>query len=191
MARDSISLWSLHFQPSTIHLLPYYPVLNGLANESIAQKPRCGPTLRIEKQTSFWIVNAGFCCVCERNRLAVCLRESNAMTRDTERLCSRWWLWCPPTRAAKPATGGESSAAWQDFTPSWTNRLMDLKSVECEVSAYYWPSALGLRIYHWINCGSLGCVVAKTLRYKPEGRGFDTRWGNYYFFHLTSFFLPH
>jgi hypothetical protein len=30
------------------------------------------------------------------------------------------------------------------------------------------------------TCGARGSVVVKALRYKPEDRGFDIRWGDYF-----------
>jgi hypothetical protein len=39
---------------------------------------------------------------------------------------------------------------------------------------------LGLYIYYILGtCGTRGSVVIKALCYKPEGRGFDTRWGDF------------
>jgi hypothetical protein len=34
--------------------------------------------------------------------------------------------------------------------------------------------------------GACGTVVVKTLCYKPEGRGFETRWGEWIFFNLLN-----
>jgi hypothetical protein len=34
-------------------------------------------------------------------------------------------------------------------------------------------------IFSWINIGARGSVVVKALCYKPEGRGFETWWGEF------------
>jgi hypothetical protein len=34
------------------------------------------------------------------------------------------------------------------------------------------------------NCAARGSVVVKALCYKPEGRGFDTRWGDFFKIYL-------
>jgi hypothetical protein len=40
------------------------------------------------------------------------------------------------------------------------------------------------------SLGGGGTLLVEALRYKPEGRGFDSRWGHFYF-SLTYSFQPH
>jgi hypothetical protein len=50
--------------------------------------------------------------------------------------------------------------------------------------ALYWPcysSSLKMYVYIYIYMGAHGTIVVKALCYKPKGRGFETRWGEWIF----------
>ena len=56
-------------------------------------------------------------------------------------------------------------------------------------------SLISLTTYLYIRCyvpssGARGGVVVKALRYKPAGRGFDSRWCHWNF-SVTYSFRPH
>jgi len=44
--------------------------------------------------------------------------------------------------------------------------------------------------WHIVFVGHAVAQLVEALRYKPEGRGFDSRWCHYYF-SLTNSFRPH
>jgi hypothetical protein len=62
---------------------------------------------------------------------------------------------------------------WMRLLCGWKRRLGLIRR---------WTEELSLKIF----CEALSSVVVKTLCYKPEGHGFETRWDEWIFFNLRN-----
>jgi hypothetical protein len=59
--------------------------------------------------------------------------------------------------------------------------VLDKGNITCDYNIY--KVVLYNLTYVFLG-GALGSVVIKALCYKPEGRGFDTRWGDFFKIYL-------
>jgi hypothetical protein len=118
-----------------------------------------------------WDYNKNFCCIVGLFKCVLSYWDNSVECLDDWRIIS----WKDVNRSGRSLTQcNYPNAFWVDRYNPW-RLLVRAAGIRAEI----WRVGSGIRSRLHVKHAACGSVVVKALRYEPEGRGFEARWGQY------------